>query len=160
MPICPTCKKDTHLKKGACAICGQALAVYNGMYYRDDLGSPTIALLEKFEHMVSVQTSKKQGASIVFRVPRKSGLYKRELVEAQRLLDLCGGDYDLAEITLQVLFENKQFAFKTRTTLIGLGRDFVLAQAVAEHIMEMARKKSALEESVFEKLEAREDVWA
>jgi hypothetical protein len=161
MPICPSCKADVKRKGGACPLCGTELLIHQGQYYRAEIGSPAQAILNAFEEWVSRQSSKAQNMPIVFHISKKTPQYRRELVEAERLLAICDGDLDLVLLTLTVLFENKQFSFKTRSSLVGLNnKDFPLAQAIAKAIHTKQLDAADKAGQAFELVLNKEDIFA
>ena len=72
-PTCPECKKPIKARKrGACPHCDVALMLYKGYYYREEQGTPTLAILAAFERYVSQQLSKKQGKAIPYHISKKT----------------------------------------------------------------------------------------
>ncbi len=159
MPICPQCKKDVRRKDGACPECGTELAIYNGRYYRTEDGNPAQAVLKHFEYLVSRQASKNQNMPVVFHISKKTARYKRELVEAERIIEICEGDLEIAKLTLWVLFNNDQMSYKTRTSLIGVAADFELGLAIARGIK--AKKEAEVQKAnaAFQQVMNKEDIF-
>ena len=146
MPICPSCKSEIKARKnGACPVCSEPLQIYNGMLYRESVGSVPSAVLAAFEKHVSIRTSHRQGYPVQFHFSKKTAQYKLELTMAERLLAQCDGSLELALKTLDVLFDNPQFSFKTRSSLAQCVKDTPLAISIAqaalenEHRLENAR---------------------
>ena len=161
MPLCPACKREfTKRKSGACPNCGEEIELHNGYYYRTSIGAPTQSVLNHFEALVSKQTSRAQGMQVPFHISKKTPQYRRDMAQAQRFLDICEGDHDLVIETLNVLFENPQFSFKTRSSMTSLSYDFPLALAIAQAIVaKKAEQKSAAQE-MFCQVMNREDIFA
>ena len=161
MPNCPACHAEfTRRKEDCCPLCGVELQAYKGVYFRADAGNPTEAIVKTFDALVSQQTSKKQGMSVSFRFPRKSPAYKMELVYAQNILQACEYDLELALESIKVSFTNKQFEFKTRTSLAHMVRDLPLVSAIARAIIEKRTEEEAKSSSAFAALAEREDIFA
>jgi hypothetical protein len=159
--ICPNCKSEFRQRKNeACPACDEPLQIYNGMAYRTSLGSPTVALLEHFERHVSRQTSEIQKKQLVFRIPRGGPRYRRELAESQKLLDLCDGDYDAAAETLDVLFTNKQFKWRSYVSLIGIQKVFLLAKVVGDNLRAERQQADALQAAYFERIMQQENIFS
>jgi hypothetical protein len=159
MPLCPQCKQDVRRKNDCCPKCGTELLIYKGSYYRASQGSPTLLILKRFEQLVSEQSSKKQNMIVCFHISKKTPHYARELAQAERLLVMAEGDLDLVLATLVVLFDNPQFSFKMRSSLLGIDRDFNLAMAVARAILEKLHREEQLQQSSFSQVMAKEDIF-
>lgn len=154
MPICPECRTEQQQRKaGACPNCGTQVEAHKGYWYRTDLGSPTVALVSKFEKLVSKQIETK------FSIPRKSPQYRRELVAAQRYLDRAEGNFEVAAEALEILFTDKRFSWKTRTTLMYIGTDFNVALAIAQHNEKLRIEKNKRARQFLTALDIREDVF-
>ncbi len=159
MHVCPNCKKEFRQRKvGCCPNCQVELAKYGTYYYLASLGSPSISLLEHFERLVSEKTSRIQHKQIVFKVPR-TARYQRELVEAQRLLNACEGDFSLATETLDTLFQNPQFR-RNYSTMIGMMGDFLLAKTIAEANRAERAVADALQANLFDSVMEREKIFS
>jgi hypothetical protein len=161
MPICPNCKTEqTKRKDGGCPRCGTPVQVFGGRWYREEIGCPTVSLLEHFERRVSKRQSAMKGFPVKFTIPRKSLRYKRELVQAERMLDAAEGDYDAAMRALDILFEDPQFSFKTRTSLIGILIDYNLSVAIAT-AEKLAKEKVAQKQAEYiDKVYSCENIWS
>jgi hypothetical protein len=161
MPNCPACHEEfARRKEGCCPLCGVELQAYKGVYFRADVGNPVEAIVKAFEVLVSQQTSKKQGIPVSFRFPRKSNAYRMELVYAQHLLSACEYDLDLVLESLNVAFTNKQFEFKTRTSLAHINKDLPLMSAIAYAIIQKRKEGEAQSSTAFAALSEREDIFA
>jgi hypothetical protein len=160
MNICPNCKQEFKQRKdGCCPNCGVEIAKHGKYYYLNSIGSPSLGVLEHFERLVSERTSKLQNKRIVYQVPRRSARYQRELVEAQRLLDVCEGDFSLVTETIDTLFKNPQF-YANFSTLIGIQGKFLLAKTITE--ANRAEKAAAddVEALAFDRVMERENIFA
>ena len=158
---CPQCGKPVKArKKGACPHCGTALLTYKGRYYREEQGTPTVAILSAFERYASQQISKKQGRQINFHISKKTPQYRRELVYCERLLEACDGSLDTALLILEVAFLNQQFSWKNRSSLASVLNEFSMLDAVAQAVQIERSKKVARNETVANELDGREDVFA
>src|SRR5690554_6226398 len=124
MPVCPVCRTEgTKRIAGGCPNCGARVDVYKGRWYRSSLGSPSAALVKHLEERVSQVLSYHRVNPVTFSIPKRGLRYKRELVAAERLLDLADGNFDLAKDALDILFDDKKFNWKTRDSLIYIERD-------------------------------------
>lgn len=160
MPNCPACYKEfTKRKDGACPLCLTPLGLYEGTYYRAELGSPSHAIFSLFEDLVSEQTSQKQGIPVRFHISKKTNAWKREQAVAQQLLKQCDNDLEWTLTTLYTLFHNKQFAHKTRSSLLHCTRDWPLAMAIAKAVIDQRIKKEQEAERALDQLKLIEDVW-
>ena len=158
---CPQCGKPVKArKKGACPHCETALLTYKGRYYREEQGTPTVAILSAFERYASQQISKKQDKTINFHISKKTPQYRRELVDCERLLEACDGSLDMALLILEVAFLNKQFSWKNRSSLASVLNEFSMLDAVAQAVQIERSKKVARNETVANELDGREDVFA
>lgn len=161
MPTCPQCKTEqTKRKNDACPNCGTEVSVYAGMWFRTELGSPTAALVEHFEDLVSKRQSAKVKANVIFRIPRKSSTFRRELRGAEALLELAEWDFELARDALTHLFENTEYSWKSWTTLLYLKNEFILALGVVKALKEEREKKEAHSNSIFDQIMAQEDLFS
>lgn len=161
MPICPSCKGEFEKRKnGGCPGCGTPVNVYNGYWYLETIGSPTVALVEEFENQVSRVQSALRQVPVIYRITRKGARYRRELVVAQRLLEAADGDYELTKEALVFLFFDPQFNFKTRVSLIGIERDYGLALSIVTALREEANKRELANEAALRDIMESEDIFA
>ena len=160
-PTCPECKRPVKARKrGACPNCGTTLMLYKGYYYREEQGTPTLAILAAFERYVSQQLSKKQGKPIPFHISKKTPQYRRELVECEHLLKTCNGDLDLVLLVLEVAFGNQQFRWKNWFSISAINSAVNVILAVALAVKEERDKKDAQNVSVADELSSMEDLFA
>jgi hypothetical protein len=160
MPVCPVCHiKQERRVGGACPNCGAQVEVHKGLWYRAGLGSPSVAILKHFEKRVSQSLSYGCSNPVIFTIPRKGIRYKRELVTAERLLNDCDGDYDLAIASLDVLFDDNKFNWKTRDTLLYIEPEFLVALAIAKADQEIKREKERREAQALAQIMNREDIF-
>ncbi len=146
---------------GACPVCGQALSIHNGRYYREEDGAPNIALLRTFESLLTTRLRYvQQDSTITLRISSKTPQYRRELAAAERLLEQAEGDLDLARLTLKVLFENPQFKRKSYLTMVYMDSDFFIALAVARSVQARMSLDNQRAASAFEKIMAQDDLFS
>jgi hypothetical protein len=119
-----------------------------------------MAILKHFERLVSQKQAQARGIPVVFKVPPKGHRYKLELVFAARLLDEAGGELDLVRSTLDTLFFDRDFNFKTRTSLVGIQKDYTLALSIVQ--AQEAAKKLAdkIKQKSFDMVMDREDIFS
>lgn len=133
MPICPSCKGEFRQRKeGACPGCGAEVNVYSGRWFREEDGAPTVAIIKHLEKRVSDKHSVGRPTRVNYKISPKGARYTRELVTAERLLEAAGWDLDLVLAAIDLLFDDLQFNFKNRVSLIGIETDFGLALAISE----------------------------
>lgn len=160
MMVCPKCKKEyPNRKNGTCPGCGTPVIIYKGKWYLADDGTPTVAIIRQFERRVSEKQSKSRGIPVVFEIPRKGNRYKLELVFASRYLDEAAGDLDLVMASLDILFHDPDFNFKTQVSLVGLYKDYSLALAIAKAKAAAQQRKDKTEQNTFNALLEKEDVF-
>lgn len=160
MPVCPNCKTEFRQRvNGACPSCTEPLQIWKGNAFRESLGSPNVALLETFERLVSKKTSAFQRKPIVYRIPRRTARYTRELVMAEQLLEMCEYDFELASETLDTIFNNKQFR-RNHNSLLGIKADFDLARVIA--LANRAERASAdtAQAGYFDRVMERENIFS
>jgi hypothetical protein len=97
---------------------------------------------------------------INFVIPVKAARYRRELVQAERLLDLAEFDLDLALAALDVLFEHSRFRRKSYTTLLWLEDDYLVALALARTYINEERTRIMLETTAASQAIKKEDIFA
>jgi len=131
------------------------VSAYNGAWFRTVLGSPTVALVEHLEKRVTHRQSAMRGTFVYYTIPRKGTRWTRELVSAERLLKLADMDYDLAAETIDLLFSDKQFNFKTNDSLMYLDKDFTLALAIVKAERAARAAKNTTATAAFERAIAR-----
>ncbi len=160
MPVCPNCKsKHSRRKYGTCPTCGEQVRLYQGRWYLSGCNSPSVEVLEYFEHLVSKRQAIKRNILCSFRIPRKGGGYEKELVFANRLLGMTDGDISLVKDALWQLFNNRQFSWKTYTSLTYLQKDFVLALVIARARNKSEKERQAQEHEAINRLTAHENVF-
>ncbi len=133
--------------------------IYNGRYYRTQDGNPALAILSHFEYLVSRQASKNQNMPVIFHISKKTARYKRELVEAERILEICERDLEIAKLTLWVLFNNNEMSYKTRTSLIGVTSDFELGLAIARSLKARKDAEKQRADETFQQVMKKEDIF-
>ena len=160
MKPCPVCKAEIKSRvNGACPNCIEQIELHDGVYYKAGVGSPTVAILHHFEELATLMVSKMLGKEINFVFNKKSVSYKREMVEAQRILKECEYDLILAFEALDVLFQNMQFSYKTRTSMIGIRRDMPMAMAIAKVQLQEKNKIVDQQENTFDLIMSKEDIF-
>jgi len=161
MPTCPNCHtQQTKRKGGACPECGVEVQLYKGEWYRASIGSPTVAILHRFERLVSDQLSAGRQTRVVFTVPPKHYTYPIELKTAERLLSTADNDIDLVFEAFDVLFTDTRFNWKKRQSLRHLSTDFLTALALALANRQDKEKLKDKERRTVSAVLDREDIFA
>jgi hypothetical protein len=161
MPLCPECRTEQSRRvRGTCPNCHMPVEAYDGMWYRAGTGSPAVAILRYFEDKVSTAMSVGRPNKVVFIIPKIGSRYQRELAASQRLLKSANFDIDLVKETLNILFSDRRFSWKTRNSLLWINGDFTLAMAVALANREAALKRQAEEAKVLQSVLVREDIFS
>lgn len=159
--ICPACSNEFKRRSGeSCPSCGEELLLHAGYAFRASDGSPPQRVVVEFEKLLSQQISARQRMHVPFRFPRKSSAYKLELAQAERFLQQVDYDLDLVLRTLDVLFTNKQFSFKTRSSMLQLVRDFPVATAIATAIRARASEAQNRQNEMLQDVLSRPDIFA
>lgn len=160
MPECPACQEWSRARKnGACPKCGVEVETFSGVWYRESIGNPTLYIVRHFEKRISDKNSDGRPVRVNYTIPQKGHRWKRELIVVEELLQASNYDVDLVITTLNLLFEDKSFNFKNRTSFLGIQRDYGLALAIARAQLEAYRKDMAKKTETLEKLYAREDIF-
>ena len=160
MRPCPHCHQDVSKRKhDACPHCGQAISLYHGHFYRTEDGAPNQAIVAEFEKLVGQQLSKAHNRPIPFRMNRKSAAFALELITAERLLEQADYDLDLTLRALRELFNNQAWAWKTRSSLTHITRDFAGAMAIARVAADIAAADNERQQQLAEQLRMKEDVF-
>lgn len=161
MPLCPSCKTNQSKRtQGACPECGEPVELFNGRWYRTSVGTPTVSLVEEFERLVTAKQSAGRKVPVVFRFPRKASGYRTELSQAEILLDLADGDYDLALHALNLLFTEDQFRWKSHVSLLYLKKDFLLALAISRSERKASEQEAQRNTRVIDRLMEQEDIFS
>jgi hypothetical protein len=161
MPTCPHCRTEqTKRVGGKCPSCKTPVDVYNGRWFESGTKSPSITVLHYFEDLVSKALSNGRSTPVIFSVPVKGLSYRRELAAAAELIELSDYDLSLVRETLDILFSDKRFNWKTRQTLMWITKDFVVALAIAKSNREAAQKAKDSETDVLRRVMSREDVFS
>jgi hypothetical protein len=157
---CPQCKQQVKKRKNeTCPHCGQAISIYKGQYYRTEDGAPPMQIIAAFEKYVSQFLSKKQNVTVPFRVSRKGNKWAMELRAAENILAECDDDLDLALRTINQLFENQLWAWKSRASLYHLTKDLPAAKAIASVAQQAATAEYVREQVIALQLENKEDIF-
>lgn len=160
MPLCPQCHQEVHKRRNeACPLCGQAISLHKGNFYRTEDGAPNLAIITEFEKLVGQQLSKAQGTTIPFRMNHKSAAFRSELVTAEQIFDQCDNDLDLARRTLNELFSNRLWSWKSRSSLRHLLTDMNAAVAIARVAQQAANADVARQLTLADQLSQKEDVF-
>lgn len=161
MPICPNCRTNqTRRRDGVCPACGTPIKIHKGFWYRDTQGSPPSQLLKFFLGLVSDNISRDKQFRVQYEIPEKSLRWVREMVLADRILLKTDGDIELAKETIQTLFTEKQWSWKTYTSLGTIYADFDLALALVKSRRVALKKIAAKERSFAEKVQNKEDIFS
>ena len=160
MPVCPACQEWSRARKnGACPKCGVEVETFNGVWYRESIGNPTLYIVRHFEKRVSDKNSDGRPVRVNYTIPQKGHRWKRELIVVEQLLEASDFDVDLVIMTIDLLFEDKSFNFKNRTSFLGIQADYGLALAIARAQLDARRQENAKKQNTLEKLHAREDIF-
>lgn len=160
MPVCPSCKKEQAKRvSGACPNCHAQVEVHNGRWFQTGTGSPNVAIVRHFEKLVSGSLSRGRPDKVVFSIPIIGLRYKRELVAAGRLLELCDYDLELVKSTLDLIFVDRRFSWKTRNTLLYIESEFVVALALVRANQKLQSQAAAEEHKVLTQVLQRENVF-
>jgi len=135
------------------------LQLYNGFFYREAIGTPTVAILAHLEKRVSQVLSYGRPNKVVFHIPSKSPRYRRELIAAERLLARTSGDFDLVIATLDLLFDDRRFQWKSYDSLIYIDKDFTTALAIAKANQEITKEREKRTAEAIAATLNREDVF-
>lgn len=163
--ICPECKTEQSRRKGgACPNCNTAVNVWSPrdgapMWYRIGDDTPPASLVRTFELMISKRLSAGRDRPVDFNFPRKHSQYKVQVATAEQLLAEADNDMDVAEEALRLLFTDKQWSFKSFTSLLLVRKDWPVVVAIAKSNVDHQRSLNAGEEAFFDRLEARGSVF-
>jgi hypothetical protein len=160
MAICPACQTEQKKREaGVCPNCRVKIEIHGGRWFRAGMGSPNAALLEQFEKRVSESLSAGREVPVIYRIPRKGVRFRRELAVAERLIEAADYDYTLAVETLDVLFADRRFNWKTRDSLLWIERDYNLALAIARSNREAARLQLEKEQKAVKGILKKENLF-
>lgn len=161
MALCPACHTEqTRRVNGRCPNCKAKVEIHDGYWYPAGTGSPNTALLELFEGLVSDRQTVLQNKTIVFRIPKKSAGYRRELVAAGRLMEMAEYDIDTAKEALKLLFTDKQFSWKTYNTLRWIGNEYLIALGLVRAKRDEATKVRVEEDAYVQRLLEEDDIFS
>jgi hypothetical protein len=132
--------------------------MYKGNWFREGSGTPPTMFLEHFEGWVSKVMTKNAEIPVVFRVPRKSARYRREVAAAENLIQLSENDLTLAQEALDLLFTDRRL-IKNRHTVLWLESDFLVAVAKAKANRQAKLQKEQVEKTAFEDAINREKLF-
>jgi hypothetical protein len=160
MPPCPQCHNEiTKRKNDACPICGQAISLHQGHFFRTEDGARNMAIITTFEKLAGQQLSRANNRPTPFRFNRKSPSFRVEQKTAERILAECEFDLDLANRTLAELFHNPAWSWKTRASLSHLTKDLPAALAIARVAADLASQDQARQMKLADQLACKEDVF-
>jgi len=161
MAMCPMCKTEqTKRVAGLCPNCKEPISIYKGVWYRDTGSSPTVTILEFLENSVSKNLTAESGKPVVFKINKKSPTYKRELVTAELLLSDADHDINKVIRAIALLFSDKKFNWKLRTSLVQVRFDFPLALAIVTSIMDAEEEEYLKQQKQLNKIMRKEDVFS
>jgi len=161
MPTCPACKEDSPRRKNeACPKCNQLVEVHDGHWFKYGTGSPAAVLLREFEDRVTQQLTLQRNKKMTFSIQKKSPRYRREMAAANQMLVECGHDLDLAIATMEVLFTDNDFNWKTRSTMLNLYGDIPRALAIATATLNEQLEAEQKNAALFNKLMEEEDIFS
>ena len=160
MPECPACQVWSRARKnGACPKCGVEVETFSGVWYRESIGNPTLYIVRHFEKRISDKNSDGRPVRVNYTIPQKGHRWKRELIVVEQLLEASDFDVDLVIGTINLLFEDRSFNFKNRTSFLGIQGDYGLALAIARANLEAQRQDRKKKEETLEILYGREDIF-
>ena len=158
---CPACTIEfSRRQDGCCPNCGEELLIHKGYAFRASDGTPNTKIVLEFEKLVSQNLSAAQHMEVPFRIPRKSAQYRVELAQAEKLLEMTDYDIDIVFRTLDVLFTNRRFSFKTRSSLMQVMRDWPVGMAIARAIKQREATQMSDQERNLASVMSREDIFA
>ncbi len=160
MPVCPACHEESRARKqGACPKCGEDVETFNGVWYRDSIGNPVLYIIRHFEKRVSDKNSFGRPVRVNYVIPQKGHRWIRELIVVEELLEASDFDVDLVIGTINILFDDKDFNFKNRSSFMGIQRDYGLALALAQAQLEAWKVQHNKEQAVLETIYNKEDIF-
>lgn len=160
MPVCPACHQESRARRnGACPMCEVEVEAFNGVWYRESIGNPTLYIVRHFEKRISDKNSDGRPVRVNYTIPQKGHRWKRELIVVEELLEASDFDVDLVIGTINLLFEDRTFNFKNRSSFLGIQRDYGLALAIARAQLAAYREEMAKKTNTLDKLYAREDIF-
>jgi hypothetical protein len=160
MPLCPSCHQDiTKRKNDACPLCGQAISLIDGHYFRTEDGAPNMAIIAQFEKLAGRQLSRANNRPIPFRFNRKAPSFRVEQKTAERLLAECDHDLDLARRALTELFDNPAWSWKSRASLTHVMKDLPAALAIARVAADLASADHERQSRLADQLASKENVF-
>jgi hypothetical protein len=119
-----------------------------------------MAIIAEFEKRVSQYLSGKAGTTVPFRINRKiKSKWSMELRTAEQILEACDYDLDLAFRTIDELFTNPTWSWKSRSSLTQLMPDFDSAFAIASVAQQLAIANHERELELKATLDQKEDVF-
>ena len=162
MALCPICKTEQAKRAsgGRCPNCKSKVEVHEGYWFPAGTGSPNLKILKHFEDLISERLSNEQGKSIVFQVPKKSIRYKRELVQAGKLLEMADFDLQLTLDSITLLFKDPKFAWKNYTTLLWMNNEFPVSLAIMQARIEEKKKLEQKQNAYINELLRSEDIFS
>lgn len=162
MPICPACKEESGRRTdGACPKCGTPVMLHDGHWFLEGPDSPVEKILMHFEdHKTTALRRKKGSGAMRFVIPRNHPLFKKEMEIASKYLAAADYDLDLVLKSLDVLFEDPDYAWRTwGDSLSTMWDSFITAMSIARGILEQEEEKVQRQREAYEKLQQREDLF-
>lgn len=155
---CPGCANViTRRVEGNCPKCTIPLLRYSGVWIDNRKDSPPKQLLRIFENLISDKLSLVAGITVVHRTPKPHK--NEELGVAKRIWEDNSYDLEVCTYALELLFQHKQFSFKTYTALKYTQRDFPIAVSMARPLVAKRRAEEQLMNINLERLAEKEDIF-
>jgi len=127
------------------------------VWFRTEEGAPTVAVIKHLEKRISDKHSVGRPKRVNYVISTKGSRYQRELVTAERLLEAADWDLDLVRDAIDILFDDLQFNFKNRTSLIGIEQDYGLALAIATATREADEEQAEKEIEALKRVQRNMD---
>ena len=162
MPVCPHCKtQQARRRLNACPGCGKPIQVVDGEWIAEygDI-SPSTVILNHFCDLVSEQQSARAGCEITYRIPRRGNIWRREIHIAQALFVEADSDMELALKSLNRLFTDPQFAWRSRNSLLLLRRDYSLSLAIERGLRTKRAAQADREAHFFDSVSERAQIFS
>jgi hypothetical protein len=161
MPTCPKCRTEqTKRVRGACPKCGAKIDVYMGRWIEAGPKSPAATILTHFEDRVSGALSKASSTPVTFSIPRKGLSYRRELHAAGRLFEIADYNMKVTLRSVDKLFNHPKLNFKTRSSLLYVEKDFLIALALVKAEIAAETVKESIEQKVIQDVLSRPSLFS
>lgn len=158
MAICPKCKAE-HTKRGkggVCPSCRTPITIHEGVWFDTSGESPTTIFINEYEqHYSRWLTNGKSSNS--WKIPKRH--IPRETKQASRIiLEVCGGDLELALRSLEILFTDKRWSFRNYSTLLFMISEIHATKVVAQAQLEQERTKKREAQATAHRTDWRQEI--